>query len=63
MLLASCGGGTHRSASNKTVRVGSKNFTEALVIGEIYAQALERAGFTVVRHLNLGSVQICMAAL
>ncbi|MDQ2871853.1 MAG: hypothetical protein M3R35_01845, partial [Candidatus Eremiobacteraeota bacterium] len=41
----------------------SKNFTEALVIGEIYAQALERAGFTVVRHLNLGSVQICMAAL
>ncbi|HEY8298293.1 MAG TPA: glycine betaine ABC transporter substrate-binding protein [Candidatus Baltobacteraceae bacterium] len=61
LLLPACGG---RGASGgPAIRVGSKNFTEALVIGEIYAQALEAHGFTVQRHLNLGSVQICMAAL
>ncbi len=51
------------SRTSNAVRVGSKNFTEEFVIGEIYAQTLERAGFTVERHLNLGSVQIAMAAL
>lgn len=49
--------------TSNAVRVGSKNFTEEFVIGEIYAQALERAGITVERHLNLGSVQIAMSAL
>lgn len=49
--------------TSNAIRVGSKNFTEAFVIGEIYAQALERAGMTVERHLNLGSVQIAMSAL
>lgn len=51
------------SHTSNAVRVGSKNFTEEFVIGEIYAQALERAGITVERHLNLGSVQIAMSAL
>ena len=45
------------------VRVGSKNFTEAIVVAEIYAQALEAAGIPVERKFNLGSVQIAMAAL
>ncbi len=45
------------------IRVGSKNFTESIVIAEIYAQALERAGFAVERRLNLGSTQIALAAM
>jgi len=45
------------------IRVGSKNFTESIVIAEIYARALERAGLRVERHLNLGSTQIAMAAI
>ncbi|HTV91668.1 MAG TPA: glycine betaine ABC transporter substrate-binding protein [Verrucomicrobiae bacterium] len=45
------------------VAVGSKNFTESIVIAEIYAQALERAGLRVVRRLDLGSTQIAMAAM
>jgi osmoprotectant transport system substrate-binding protein len=45
------------------IRVGSKNFTESFVIAEIYAQALERAGFRVARLFNLGSTQIAMAAM
>jgi glycine betaine/choline ABC-type transport system substrate-binding protein len=30
-----------------TITVGSKNFTEQIVLGEIYAQALEAAGYRV----------------
>jgi osmoprotectant transport system substrate-binding protein len=59
LLLPGCA----RSGSSDAIRVGSKNFTEELVLGEVYAQALEQHGFTVERHLNLGSTQIAMAAL
>lgn len=55
-MLASC-------QTRGAVRVGSKNFTESIVIGEIYAQALEAAGFRVERRLNLGSTQIALAAM
>lgn len=61
LLLPNCGGG--KSANGSAVRVGSKNFGENIIIGEIYAQALEHAGFTVERHMNLGSTQIAMAAM
>jgi len=54
---------SHKASAGKTVRVGSKNFTESFVIAEIYAQTLETHGLSVERHLNLGSVQIAMAAL
>ena len=45
------------------VRVGSKNFTEQIILGEIVAQQLERAGLTVERRLNLGGTFICDRAL
>jgi osmoprotectant transport system substrate-binding protein len=45
------------------VTVGSKNFTEELILGELYAQALEHAGIAVTRKLNLGTTDIAMAAL
>jgi glycine betaine/choline ABC-type transport system substrate-binding protein len=51
------------SASGKTITVGSKNFTEQFVLGEIYAQALEAAGYTVQKQLNLGSELIAYKAL
>ena len=38
-----------------TLTVGSKNFTEEFILGEIYAQALEAAGYNVKTNLNLGS--------
>ena len=46
-----------------TITVGSKNFTEQYLLGELYAQALETNGFTVERQLNLGSEQIADGAL
>ena len=55
-LLAGCG----RTAG---VRVGSKNFSEQLFLGELYAQLLEHKGLHVDRKLSLGSTQIAMAAM
>jgi osmoprotectant transport system substrate-binding protein len=43
--------------------IGSKNFDEQFILGEIYAQALEAAGYTVNTDLNLGSEQIALRAL
>src|SRR5690349_15858236 len=50
-------------ASGRAVVVSSKDFTEEIIIGEMYAQALENAGIKVERKLNLGSTDIAQAAL
>ena len=53
-----------RAGGRTVVRVGSKNFTEQLVLGEIVAGALERwGGVTVERRLNLGGTFICDRAV
>lgn len=52
-----------RSASGSIV-VGSKNFTEQLVLGELLAQAIERdTPLRVDRRLNLGGTLICDRAV
>src|SRR4029453_17793206 len=46
------------------ITVGSKNFTEQLILGEIVAQTIERdTGLPVRRQLNLGGTLICDRAL
>lgn len=48
---------TEGKSEKKTIRVGSKDFTEGLIVGEIYALALEDAGYEVERKLNIaGSI-------
>lgn len=51
------------NASKPTITIGSKNFTEEFILGEIYAQALQAAGYKVKKQLNLGSEQIAYKAL
>jgi glycine betaine/choline ABC-type transport system substrate-binding protein len=46
-----------------TLTIGSKNFTEEFILGNIYAQALKAAGYNVKTQLNLGSEQIALKAL
>lgn len=46
-----------------TITVGSKDFTEQLIIGEIVAQLLENDGFPVERQLNLGGSLVAHEAL
>ena len=50
--------------SGATIRVGSKNFTEQIILGEIVAQRIEqRTGRPVERRLNLGGTFICDRAI
>jgi len=46
-----------------TVRVGSKDFTEQVILGELLSLMLEDAGFEVERQLNLGGTDIVHQAL
>ena len=45
------------------VRIGSKNFTEAILVAEMYALALEDAGIRVERKFNLGATPVAHTAL
>ncbi len=50
--------------SGSAIIVGSKNFTEQVILGELLAQTIERdTGLTVQRRLNLGGTLICDRAL
>ena len=55
LLLAAC--------AKKPVVIGSKNFTESVILGELVAQKLESAGCKVDRKMNLGGSLVCDAAL
>jgi osmoprotectant transport system substrate-binding protein len=46
-----------------TITVGSKNFTEQKVLGEVYAEAFKAAGYTVKTALNLGDEKTALKAL
>ena len=74
LALTGCGnvgssGGSGPSAGDDsggggpTITVGSKNFTEQYVLGELYAQALEANGFNAETKLDLGSAAIADKAL
>jgi osmoprotectant transport system substrate-binding protein len=66
-LLTACGNVGGEQASDQgggpAITIGSKDFTEQYILGELYAQALEANGFNVEKKLNLGSEQIADKAL
>lgn len=49
--------------AERPIVVGSKNFTEQVILGELVAQALEAEGAAVVRKLNLGGTFVCDTGL
>ena len=57
--------GIQRNEDNASTKltIGSKNFTEQKLLGEIYAQALTAAGYDVSTELNLGDENIALKAL
>jgi osmoprotectant transport system substrate-binding protein len=57
--------GTARPAARDvpTIVIGSKNFPEAVILGELYAQALQAKGFGVTQKPNIGSTEIIQTAL
>jgi osmoprotectant transport system substrate-binding protein len=58
VLLGACStGGGSSAAAKPAIRIGSDNFYESKLMGEIYAQVLEANGYTVERKFGLGSRQ------
>jgi osmoprotectant transport system substrate-binding protein len=55
--------GAGAAASKPTVTIGTKNFTEQYVLGQLYKQALEAKGFKVVYKENIGSSELIDTAL
>lgn len=56
--------GESSSGHGTTVKVGSKNFTEQLILAEMMAQVIEeKTGYHVERRFNLGGTMICHQAL
>jgi osmoprotectant transport system substrate-binding protein len=61
LALTFCSCGPSRS---NVIVVGSKNFTEQLILGEMLAQYLQQqTGLQVERRFNLGGTYVCQAAL
>jgi osmoprotectant transport system substrate-binding protein len=51
------------TSTDTPIRIGSKDFTEQFILGEMYALILEDAGLPVKRMLNMGSTDIVQMSL
>jgi osmoprotectant transport system substrate-binding protein len=70
LVLGGCGGGSDPPAKSTSgapadapLRIGTKNFAEQFLLGELYKQALEAKGFPVELKENIGSSEIIHQAL
>lgn len=65
LIMAGCGSSsTPGSGEGGTVTVGSKNFTENIIMGEMMAQVIEaKTDLKVKRKLNLGGTLVCWQGL
>jgi osmoprotectant transport system substrate-binding protein len=61
--LVAAGAGAAVPAAKPTVTIGTKNFTEQYVLGQLYKQALEAKGYTVRYHENIGSSELIDTSL
>ena len=63
LVAAACGSGEDADTEGPTIVVGSTNFGEQEILGEIFAQALENAGYPVETKFQLGSREVVNPAL
>ncbi len=72
LAVGGCGGDDDRAATPATtattpsapaIRIGTKDFTEQDILGELYKQALESAGFGVSLTRHIGSSELVHQAL
>ena len=62
LVAAACGSGDD-AKDGPTIIVGSTNFGEQLILGDIYATVLEQNGYSVERSFNLGTREVVNPAL
>jgi osmoprotectant transport system substrate-binding protein len=53
----------NRGGSSEIIKVGSKDFSEQFILGEMYALVIENSGLKVERKLNLGGTPVAQAGL
>jgi osmoprotectant transport system substrate-binding protein len=70
LAFAGCGGASDSGkkagpapSDAPTITIGTKNFTEQFILGELYKQALEASGFKVELKSDIGSSEIVDRAL
>jgi glycine betaine/choline ABC-type transport system substrate-binding protein len=73
VALGGCGGGgddakrtptaTAATPASQPIKIGTKDFTEQYILGELYGQALRAKGFRVQLKLDIGSSEITHQAL
>ncbi|MDJ0706398.1 MAG: glycine betaine ABC transporter substrate-binding protein [Leptolyngbyaceae cyanobacterium MO_188.B28] len=63
MVIACNNNSGGNDTAAEVVRVGSKDFTEQFILGEMYSLVLEKEGFQVERKLNLGGTPVAQAGL
>lgn len=63
LVVVLVAGLTLSAAAQTPIRVGSKNFTEQLILGELIVQALEAHGLPVENRLSLGGTAVVRQAL
>lgn len=68
LVVAGCGGSSSAGGDRPPdrgplLRIGTKNFTEQYILGELYAQALRARGFRVRVKSDVGSTEIIHQAL
>src|ERR687888_1119443 len=69
LLLAACGGnknalsGGGNQNTPSSITIGSTNFSEQLILAQMYAAVLKKAGVDVKTRLNLGAREVVFPAL
>ncbi len=63
VVVLALSGCTATAPTGPKVKIGSKDFTEELLLGEMYALILEENGIPVERRLNLAGTQVAQEAL
>lgn len=66
--LGACGDDDDDSSGSQpeatgSITVGSADFSESILLAEVYAHALEKAGMTVERNLNIGARELYYQAI
>jgi osmoprotectant transport system substrate-binding protein len=62
-IMVACNSSGSNENAKQPVRVGSKDFTEEFILGEMYALILENSGLEVERKFNLGGTPVAQTAL
>lgn len=69
LIAVACGGSggdgddTGGTGDKGSITVGSDSFPEAQIVGEMYAQVLENAGFEVTRQLDIATREVRLPAM